>query len=289
MSVEVLSSTEQIAIRAKEIFSRLPETIRWWVTQDDVLMVLGGLKNATDLDFFYEQLPPEAFEEFKHAFEASGLRVSEVRTFTDGREDYLGNGLDFHNVFLYNPAALVAATTNSEFAPPYDGKQPLLEYVRESVQQGYHRAGVLGTIFAFPQSAIKDFMSMFPQDEHGNWLQPADGDPRWDNRPTIYSGNETYWHFPPRQSDVDAREEKKQQFFEKLNTNVTMQGMLHSRERYNSSLKWARQYGVAMGGAPPTQELFFDEFDEVEQLQPRAGLMHQLKHRLVQFFTASNV
>lgn len=222
MATETLSSVEQTAMLANEIFSKLPLAYKRLITIPDWQMVLGGLKATTNYGFLGNTWNEEEFHQFKRVLEGAGLRV------TDPAISYGNSEIPFRQGHLFNAATLVATTANSEFAPPYDGKVSLDEYIAQAVALGYPQGGVYGKIYSFPESAIRDFLSPFRTDSEEDQQK----------RESYHNGNETYWIYPPAQADVTEREALKERFFTSLEKNPDMMKMLNSRDLQRSNEEW---------------------------------------------------
>lgn len=88
------------------------------------------------------------------------LRVTEPDT-TYGR-----GSIPFRRIYIYNPRTLSEQTRDSELVPPYLKEQDLLDWIDTCKQKGVSVHAILGKIYSFPESAIRDFL----KSQQPRWL-----------------------------------------------------------------------------------------------------------------------
>lgn len=220
MNKESLSSAEQTAVLAEEIFKKLPLAYKRLITFPDWLMVLGGVKAVTDYGFLGNTWDEDEFALFKQVLESTGLRVSDVQI-RYGKEN-----ITFRYGYIYNTAALAAQTAKTDLAPPYNGQDSIEKYIEAATAKGYDPHGLYGKLYSFPESAIKDFFNR-PRREQED-----------DARLEFGLGNETYWVYPPVQKDVLEREELKRKFLSDLENTPQLQTILQGADLQASNQEW---------------------------------------------------
>ncbi len=223
MDKERPNAIEQTAIRASEVFNKLPLAYKRLITFSDWLMVLDGMKAATDYAFLGDTWDENEFRIFKQTLESAGVRVSDVKT------QYFKDNIPFRSGHIYNAKALASQTAESTIIPPYDGSTTLDEYVSKLQGQGIPDGIIWGKIYSFPESAIQDYLK-------------GSGHERTDtNRVTLGIGNETYWAYDPVQEDVIARENASIRFLCQIEQNSQMKRIYDSDELKASDAEWSRR------------------------------------------------
>ncbi len=197
------------------LFEQLPLAYKRYALHQDIMMVLHGLKAATDYSFLGDTFRQDEFDQFKSALVSVGVRVSNPQI--DERRRF---GL------LYRPDILRRETISSNLAPPYDGQQDIDEYYNQAVKNGYNDKAVAGKIFSFPESAIRDFIQ---SQKKSVKLE------------TVYFGDETYSYSNPPQPDVVEREKVKREFFSVVDENSQFKVIKESNEARRSDQEWRQR------------------------------------------------
>lgn len=208
---------------AERIFNAAPPAYKKLITHEDWLMVLGGLKGATECSFPGDTWNPQEFEKLKIALEQEGLRLIEP-TLKDRP------GTPFRQGIVYNPQTIRQATADSKYSPPYDGKEPLQIYVEKAISQGYSIDAVWGKLYSFPESAIQDFINSINEINLTNSRLTSSG-----------LRNEAYLHSEPAQEDVLQRENKKERFFSEITTYSPLAQIMMSSDLQDSKREWTRR------------------------------------------------
>ncbi len=223
MEKEKLSPVEQTAIRASEIFKKLPLAYKRLIMFADWLMVLDGMKAATDYAFLGNTWDENEFQIFKQTLESAGIKVSDVHT------RYFKDNIPFRSGHIYNPRALAAQTAHSEMIPPFDVSSTFDEYEHMLKESGVPDGIIYGKLYSFPESAIKDYLK-------GSGHELTDT-----NRVGLGQGNESYWAYSPLQDDVIEREKASEIFLSKIEQNPLMKRIYESEELKASDKEWSRR------------------------------------------------
>lgn len=186
----------------------------------DFLLMLGGVKAATDFSFLGDTWNEEEFEIFKSVFESQGLKLSKI----DSRP--MASGDAFRIGLIFDPVMLEKETANSRFAPPYKLGMDVHEYASAAEKNGYDEGGIWGKIYSFPESAIGNFV---------------DGDKTGLRERVPTHNGETYWFFDPPEQDVIEREDKKNKLFDSLNKSAKFQQIVNSVELRESDAEWGKR------------------------------------------------
>ncbi len=213
-SSEELGPIEEFIQKVVAVCDRLPIGIKHLVLHPDVLMVLKGLKAGTNYSFLEDTFQESEFEEFKEGLKSFGVRVSPpVMVDSSSYSRRMG--------FIYNPTTLEHETENSTMVPPYHSSDEIDDYLARSIVTGYNQDAVMGKIFSFPESAIKDF------------LENVAGE-----REVMAHYNETYTYSPPAKPDILEREQKKSAFFDVLRKSPTYKALEGSGSIQESRHLW---------------------------------------------------
>lgn len=210
---------ERVIKSVERIFNELPPAYKRWALFQDVLLVLGGIKSMTDYSFLGDTWNEEEFQKFKELFAAEGIIVTEP-------EIQVGKNWERRTGSIYNPETLAVQTKDNKFAPPFKMEESLDKYINRAQSEEYPIAGIYGTLYSFPQSAIEDFLN-------------AQSDQAV--RETNHFGGETYWFTPPAKPDVIEREQNKRDYFAKLAQSDTIQKLRSSAELAKSDEIWVNR------------------------------------------------
>lgn len=212
------SEVEKTSALVHELFNELPLVYKRYLKDSDILMVLGGLKAATDVTFLGDTYSESEFAVFKSVFERYGLRISEL----DIRDTRSGH--QFRHGYLYNPKTLMDETKNSDLCLPYDGEISINQFIAQCKSAGFPIDYIVGKIYSFPESAIKYFVK-----------------PKTKIK-SIKTGNETYV-IPDGEleEDVQKREEKKKKFFQSLKMNDAFLKIMSDKRMSESDAEWIKR------------------------------------------------
>ena len=200
---------EKAVDRLNILHSSLPEAYKHWAIHGETELVVGQLKAATDYTFPEDTWSEDEFNQFKKSFESIGLRVSqpEIVPSVDATPRRYG--------YIYNPDKLKEETSNSDLVPPYDGLMDINNYVKMAEDAGYPIGAILGKLYSFPESAIRDYLS-----RKGKSPQEA--------RPgvkitTDSLGDEYYWYYGDPKADVQNRMRLKREYLKYLGSSSRYQ------------------------------------------------------------------
>lgn len=186
-------------LSARDIFSR-----------DDVLLVAGGIKPATDL---------ESSQVSEGRFELIGLKISE--------SDKAGH------FYIYNPKLLTLKTQESRFLISFGEDDDLNLWIEKNREIGVDKDLILGTLYGFPESSI-EFYFIYKKATHEEHLKKDYGtsqekelaekllkeerEKRWH---LIENHGEAYIVADPEKLELDvlAHEQMKKEFFDRLEAN----------------------------------------------------------------------
>ena len=219
-------SPVEVAKIVLELFDQLPMAYKRFATFTDVIIVIVGIKAATDLSFLAHTWNEKDFSMLEEAFQSVGLKCSPVQLLRKGPKPP-----PFRHTFIYNPSALVATTRNSSLVPPYNLTMEINEYLAEGERLGHHIAALMGKIYSFPESAIRDYLSFMES-----------GDEKESNRRRETSSlkvNETYWWFYPAQQDVLDRESLKREYMQEFMNIPDIINLYNSNKLAKSNQEWS--------------------------------------------------
>lgn len=216
-----INQGEQLAEKAGKVFDKLPLPYKRYALMPDILLLLGGVKAATDFSFLGDTYNEQEFQVFKDVFESEGLKLSEI----DSRPTRSGD--TFRMGLVFNPVLLEKETANSKYAPPYKLGTDIHKYAEEAVENGYDVGSVWGKIYSFPESAIDDYVN---GDKTG--LR---------ERASTHRGGETYWFFEPAGKDVLDRETAKAKLFDSLEQSPKYNELINSEIMKQSDEEWTNR------------------------------------------------
>ena len=215
---------EKAVDRLNILHSSLPEAYKHWAIHGETELVVGQLKAATDYTFPEDTWSEDEFNQFKKSFESIGLRVSqpEIVPSVDATPRRYG--------YIYNPDKLKEETSNSDLVPPYDGLMDINNYVKMAEDAGYPIGAILGKLYSFPESAIRDYLS-----RKGKSPQEA--------RPgvkitTDSLGDEYYWYYGDPKADVQNRMRLKREYLKYLGSSSRYQKIRRDNDIGASWDKW---------------------------------------------------
>lgn len=168
-----------------------------------VQMVLGGLKPATSIS-----IDVSLFQSYQNAglvgqfdldtlnhilFEFFSLRVTEAS---------LGDS-SIIRFYIYNPEAVAHVTSRVAVLYPYNVNDNIHTWISQCVEMGLSRDFVLGLVFGYPISSVKQYSKYMA----GDYC-------RFDGRQLISSYGEQYYVWGSElKRDVKIREQVKDSFF----------------------------------------------------------------------------
>ena len=216
-----INQGDQLAEKAGKVFEKLPLPYKRFALMPDFLLLLGGIKSATDFSFLGNTWNEQEFQVFKDVFESESLVLSEIDTRPTKSGDTFRMGL------IFNPVQLEKETASSKYAPPYKLGTDVHQYAEDAIKSGYEEGAVWGKIYSFPESAI------------GNYVQ---GDKTGlSERAVTHQGGETYWFFEPAGEDILARETAKARLFSSLEQSPKYNELVASDSLRESNEEWTNR------------------------------------------------
>lgn len=190
----------------KDVFSR-----------DDILLVAGGIKPATDLEVADVIVIRQLAE--KQSLDILGLKISK-----SDKPGYF---------YIYNPKLLMLRTQESRFLIPFGEGDDLNLWIEKNREIGVDKDLILGTLYGFPESSI-EFYIFYKKATHEEHLRKDYGDAQEKElaEKALKEEREKRWHLiedhgeayaisDPKnlEPDVLAHEQMKKEFFKKLEAN----------------------------------------------------------------------
>lgn len=222
---DTLSNTEKTVGMVRQLVTEVPLPYKGWFTNEDLLMVVGGLKGAADMYILKDQADAAELGALRQGLSRAGLCLLESSESPELPADVdvesFGEG-PLYQLVIYNPGTIARETQNSDLVPPYDQKEDLATYIRRARKQGVELHVIEGKVFSFPESAIKDFGK--PGEIH-----------------TVGSQGETYYYTNEPQPDVIEREQAKEKFFSDIKDDAGYQQLLSSPILAESKAEWKRR------------------------------------------------
>lgn len=216
--------------KIKSLVDALPAIYKRIPVLEDVVLVIAGLKSATDMTFNGEQYDEEEFKILQKIFEGFGLRVAQKQT----RFEHISEKrvtLEGRQIIIFNPEKLKAETKDTPLAPPYDGQQDIFDYIQEAEGATFDPDEVYGMIYSFPKSAIADYIK---KRNTGKRLEELP------NYKTIATFGETYI-VENMTDEVKDREAAKQTLFDDLIENTELQAIMYSEDVTESHVEWEQR------------------------------------------------
>ncbi len=186
----------------------LDDYYKLFFLSQSILMVIGGLKPATSLSLDCSLL--REYEEHRlldtfslkplatTLFDYFSVSVAEKLYMTDNRIEF----------YVFNPTILEALHLRYPQLCPYTGGN-INRWIQSCIDAGVHRDMVLGLLFGFPISSVKQFIQY-----------NTDSSCRIDERHRISSYGESYYVWGKElKRDVRIREHIKETFFTHLALN----------------------------------------------------------------------
>ena len=240
--------TEQMAARAIEVcsdvFGNTPIEYASLSLESDVLMVAGGIKAGTEVNFVSEAHIPNEVEKLQTNFAKHGLRLEFALCETKGNHPV-------YHYYLYDPIHLAQETAESKLAPQYNNGS-VLDWLENGQKSGYNIAGMYGKFYSFPESAVIDFLNIQRNKIRNRIytilpaLQPKTNG--------VQSYKEVYRYIGPPKQDVVDRENLKVNFFHQIEQDQEFLQLLDSPRYKTSKYKWQTLHPIARQWAtPPTQ------------------------------------
>src|SRR3989338_7178511 len=235
---QVEDRTEQMAVRAIEIcsdiFENAPIEYASLSLKSDILMVAGGIKAGTEVNFVSETHIPSEVEKLQINFAKHGLRLEFALCETSGN-------YPVYHYYLYDPVHLAKETATSKLTPPYnDGT--IIDWIKNGQRTGYDLAEMYGKFYSFPESTIQDFLniqshkikkkiySILPA------LQPKTNGIQKYGEVYLYEGD-------PKQDVID-REKLKDNFFQLIELDGKLPQLLDSPRYIESRNEWSKIYPI---------------------------------------------
>ena len=202
-------------IFAKTIFSR-----------EDFLLVLGGVKPATDFELPKNLIEQYDLGDFKLRLESIGLKIADV-SHPDGM---------FH-AYIYNPKLLVLRSQKLEALIPFSEVDDLNVWIEKNIDASVGIDMVLGSLLGFPQSSIDAYIAYKKQTKDLHHAEKFGGSHekrlvqnilkiiREENRHFVESYSESYLVDAQPAEDVAIHENIKKEFFHKLEQNNDVYGL----------------------------------------------------------------
>lgn len=191
----------------KDIFSR-----------DDVLLVAGGIKPATDIEVHPNDIQSGGQSLDKRLVDID-LKIS--------ASDKPGH------FYIYNPQLLTLKTQESRFLIPFGEDDDLNLWIEKNREIGVDKDLILGTLYGFPESSI-EFYIFYKKTTHEEHLKKDYGDSKEKElaEKLLKEEREKRWHLIENhgeayivadpenlEPDILAHEQMKKEFFVKLEAN----------------------------------------------------------------------
>jgi len=171
-----------------------------------VQMVLGGLKPATSITIDNTLLKSYQNAGLLTTFSTEKLQQVFFEYFSLRVTDASLGDPSLTRFYIYNPEAVAQVTSRVSALYPYDHNENIHTWVSQCVNIGISRDFVLGLIFGYPVSAVKQYSKYMA----GDFC-------RYEGRNLISSYGETYYVWGEElKRDVVIREELKEKFFTSL-------------------------------------------------------------------------
>lgn len=202
-------------ILEKTIFSR-----------EDFLLVLGGIKPATDFELPKNLIAQYDLGDFKMRLESVGLKMADV-SHPDGM---------FH-AYIYNPKLLVLRSQKLEALIPFSEVDDLNVWIEKNIDASVGIDMVLGSLLGFPQSSVDAYIAYKKQTKDLHHAERFGGLHekrlaqnilkiiREENRHFVESYGESYLVDAQPAEDVATHEKIKKEFFQKLEQNNDFYGL----------------------------------------------------------------
>lgn len=202
-------------ILEKTIFSR-----------EDFLLVLGGIKPATDFELPKNIIEQYDLGDFKLRLDNVGLKMADV-SHPDGM---------FH-AYIYNPKLLVLRSQKLEALIPFSEVDDLNVWIEKNIDVSVGIDMVLGSLLGFPQSSIDAYIAYKKQTKGLHHAEKFGGSHekrlaqnilkiiREENRHFMESHGESYLIDAQPAEDVAIHEKMKKEFFQKLEQNNDFYGL----------------------------------------------------------------
>ncbi len=201
------TSFNAVVERVDNLSRQLPIYYQHLLLNDEFLMVVGGIKGATDVEVAYEANDTvigsrKHHEEAQKVFSDNGLALSSLY------ESEVGNVI-YHRAFVYNPDLVRKITSTSKQLPVYSGED-LCTYIDRCLNDGVEEHIVMGLLYSFPESAIKFFETRLS-------LSGSVDNAYFENEGLGLGSNGESYVFPlPAERDVQIREQIKRNYFESI-------------------------------------------------------------------------
>ncbi|OGJ37708.1 MAG: hypothetical protein A2383_02305 [Candidatus Pacebacteria bacterium RIFOXYB1_FULL_39_46] len=204
---EMILSAKNAGKMAEQIALLIPQEFRAEVVQAEMLMVLGGIKATSDITWVLDDFSEENAGQLVTAFNSVDIEISLDKPIITKTGKMLICGK------ISNLSCLEKETRESDLVPPYTRDISVAEYIAICDARGIDRRVSMGKIYSFPESAIKDRLTV------NNFTEEQIEAKKY----LVNRGGETYFFFDSPKQDVIEREEKKKIFLQELSLSAELQ------------------------------------------------------------------
>lgn len=221
----------QESVLHDELFGKLPKNFgqlvadadllaRTIFSREDFLLVLGGIKPATDFELPKSLIEKYNISDFESRLEGIGLKVEKTKE----------EGEMFH-AYIYNPKLLILRSQKLEALIPFGEADDLNVWIEKNLDAGVGIDMVLGSLLGFPQSSIDAYIAYKKQTRELHHAEKFGGSHerklaknilkiiREEKRHFIESYGESYLIGMTGADDVASHEALKKEFFNKIEKN----------------------------------------------------------------------
>lgn len=207
-------SLEKIFGEYKNIIDGADTLVKDVFSRDDVLLVAGGIKPATDIEVHLNDIQSGG-----QSPDILGLKIS-----LSDKPDHF---------YIYNPQLLTLKTQESRFLIPFGEDDDLNLWIEKNREIGVDKDLILGTLYGFPESSIEFYIS-YKKATHKEHLKKDYGDSKEKElaEKLLKEEREKRWHLIENhgeayivadpenlEPDILAYEQMKKEFFAKLEAN----------------------------------------------------------------------
>jgi len=211
---------DKLVNKIGDIFSRFPLVYKRDAFDSQFILLFTNVKAVIDYSLLGDTYSETDFRTYTEVLKKYGYKI------TDPIVQDVNNSYKRRLGYIYNPSLLKEQTKLTELAPPYISGD-LLKYIEDAKKSGYKIGAICGKMYSFPESAIRDFLSV--QDKGGK------------EKTSTVDGGETYFYFPPMQPDVVKREKLKNYIFDELGKSQIFQSLLDNPDYKKSNEEFYRR------------------------------------------------